>query len=1324
MSQLAELLTEAFEEEPRRPADQELGAGIRAAAYWSFAPSLEVVVAESERPPADGHALRAWRTRLDRRPIPLVLLIESNGRSLVVGPAGDPPPVVSLDPRLVSDELASARRLDPLDVRRRLPEAWDRARGAGGLAGLRNVGLFSGHYLRARAPKLSGWEELAGAGRAAARGTSLPARLEALGFEHEKRDEGIYVLRAAGRPAAAVLSYPPGRDLDRASAGGDLPVAGLLKEVDALGARWGILASGDVWRLYSADHPARTTSFAEVDLAKLSDPAYYGAPFSARALAREGLAETIARGSRDFAVGLGDRLRERIYVEVVPRIARAFAEELERREEPPHTRSELAAVYDATLTLLYRLLFVLYAEAREYLPVGASAGYREHSLRKRIDAVIETMEYERDFDPRATDIWSDLQETFDAVAAGHTEWGVPPYNGGLFHGDQSTRAGRILASVRPSNKGLGEALYHLAIDTDEDESGRIDYADLGTRHLGDVYEGLLQFEADRAREDLAYDGARDAYVPGGPDDEIAVAKGGLYLRGRSGGRKASGSYYTPQIVVRHLVDEALVPVLDDHLEAVAALADQGDEEGAARALWSFRVCDPAMGSGHFLVDALDVLTDRIAAFLSERPLKPVRAVLGQLREMVQAQAKDLPAGVLAEIRDVELLKRVVLKRSIYGVDQNPMAVELAKLGLWLDAFVPGLPLSYLDHSLKRGNSLVGVVGDEVREALTPERGTLEGNRIDRDLEAATDRAREAVERVELRLQDIEAARDAERERREALATVTPVFDRWTAESFDLPGARDRIAEEHTLEAADDERQAARIAAEQGFFHWPLEFPEVFATGRRGFDVVLANPPWDKLKVERHDFFQRFIPSLKRIESAEVRERRIAELEEAEADVGERYQLEIKRVEGLKPYFGSGAGNYSLHGGGDPDLFKAFAERFMHLCRTGGAVGCVLPRPLVVGAGSEALRREYFTGWAVQSVDMVWNQRRWVFPGINDRVQSVLLAARKRAPAEPVTIPSAGPLNDAERFARARELRVPYSVKSLRAWSPSLELPTLPTPRAVGVFEKMLAHPRFDSDERSWRALPYRELDSSGDKDLYNERGEGWPVWKGNTFDRYRPDIAPPVYWAEPAPVLERLQRKRLRSRGVFGEFPDELLQDPSSLPPRDCRIVFRDVVRATDRRTMKACLAPPRVFAIHKAPQLVWPRGAERDVIQVLAILNSLPYDWLVRRRVETTMAFGLLNALPVPDAGDSGDRLAALAGRLSCVDDRYAEFAERIGLDEVGPVEDDERAAIEAELDAIVARAYGLSEDDLRVILEDFNEQAVSAVQRERVLECFRLSG
>src|SRR5207237_124395 len=150
-----------------------------------------------------------------------------------------------------------------------------------------------------------------------------------------------------------------------------------------------------------------------------------------------------------------------------------------------------------------------------------------------------------------------------------------------------------------------------------------------------------------------------------------------------------------------------------------------------------------------------------------------------------------------------------------------------------------------------------------------------------------------------------------RERRETLREVETLYDRWTAESFNLPGARERVSERDTLEAANDERESAKVAAEQHFFHWPLEYPEVFVRDRSGFDVVLANPPWDKLKVERHDFYQRFIPSLKRIDSWQERDDRIVELDQRNPDVKERYEREIRRVDGLKPYFGRAARNYRL-----------------------------------------------------------------------------------------------------------------------------------------------------------------------------------------------------------------------------------------------------------------------------------------------------------------------------------------------------------------------------------------------------------------------------
>jgi hypothetical protein len=263
---------------------------------------------------------------------------------------------------------------------------------------------------------------------------------------------------------------------------------------------------------------------------------------------------------------------------------------------------------------------------------------------------------------------------------------------------------------------------------------------------------------------------------------------------------------------------------------------------------------------------------------------------------------------------------------------------------------------------------------------------------------------------------------------------------------------------------------------------------------------------------------------------------------------------------------------------------------------------------------------------------------------------------------------------------------------------------------------MLEHPRFDTVDRAWRAIPYAELHATGDRDLYNEQGQGWPVWKGRTFERYRPDMALPVYWAEPEAVLARLQEKRLRSRSVFGEFSADVLTDLRTLPPYDCRIVFRDVVRATDRRTMRSCLAPPRIFAIHDAPQLIWPRGEPRDQMYVLSVFNSLPFDWLLRRRVETHVTFGILNALPIPESPAQAERLSDLASRLSCTDDRYADFAQRVGVN-VRPLTDPERVDIEAKIDALVAHAYGLTRQHLDVIFADFVEAAVPASYREAVI-------
>jgi len=660
----------------------------------------------------------------------------------------------------------------------------------------------------------------------------------------------------------------------------------------------------------------------------------------------------------------------------------------------------------------------------------------------------------------------------------------------------------------------------------------------------------------------------------------------------------------------------------------------------------------------------------------------------------------------------------VLKRCIYGVDRNRMAVELAKLGLWLEAFVPGLPLSYLDHNLKQGNSLIGVVGDEVQQALRPEQGTIEGDRIAERLAVATEKARRAVETVELSLRDVKAAETAEGERAAELVEVRSLYDRWSAESFGLPDARERIGED---DAADAEA-AAGPAREHLFFHWPLEYPEVFARARPGFDVVLANPPWEKLKPEKHNIYALYRPGLKGVRSAAERDRIVAEMDAAASPAATAHADAVRTYEGVRTAF-SRLGDYRLSGSGDLDTFKAFAERFLHVARPAGSVGCVLPRQILAGAGSSALRAAYLREATAEAIDVIENKGRWAFENVDGRYTIVLLAVRNAAASADGAVRVSGPLRGRRDLAEAPARRVSWALSDLEQWSETLDVPLFGEPSMGPLFAKMMEQPRFGSDvPGSWRALPYRELDGTTDRPglFETEPFDGaWEVWKGSNFDRYRPGIASPFYWADSAKLLARLQQKRLASRKVWAEFSDETLRDDGTLPIWGPRIAFRDVTRSTDSRTMRASLIPPRTACIEKAPQLIWPRGDARDQAWVLGVLCSMPFDWAARRRVENKMSFGILNALPMPrSASDSSlrQRVVELAARLSCVDDRYADFAAAVGVEPGSLTDPAERLDAEAEIDALVAHAYGLDADDLEVIFRDFTERAVTPAHRDLV--------
>ena len=497
-------------------------------------------------------------------------------------------------------------------------------------------------------------------------------------------------------------------------------------------------------------------------------------------------------------------------------------------------------------------------------------------------------------------------------------------------------------------------------------------------------------------------------------------------------------------------------------------------------------------------------------------------------------------------------------------------------------------------------------------------------------------------------------------------------------------------------------------------HFPLAFPHVFLGAREGFDVILGNPPWEKPRVEEHGFWARHFPGLRSCPQRE-QEALKARYRQERPDLAARLEAEVESAASLRRILTGGA--FPGMGTGDPDLYKAFVWRFWDLVSPdGGRIGVVLPRSALAAKGSTAFRQELLASAEVLDLTMLVNNRRWAFPNVHPQYTIGLTAITRAKDSRESTLRLSGSYANLKRFrAGVRRAPVTFRAREVEAWNDTASLPLLPSDESVEVFAKLRRSPRLDlNDGAGWRTRPQTELHATADKPVMDlvsrECPEGfWPVYKGASFDMWTPDTGTYYAWADPETVLRHLQAKRERAnkRSAFSEFDDKWRKDPATMPCLNPRIAFRDVSRATDSRTIRAALVPPRVLLVRNSPFFLFPRGDEGDEAFLIGLLSSLPLDWYARRFVETHLTFFVLNPFPIPrPAGESPlrDRVIALAGRLAATDDRFADWAERVGVD-CGPLEEDEKTDRIRELDAVAAHLYGLSESQLVHVFETFHE-------------------
>jgi hypothetical protein len=1008
--------------------------------------------------------------------------------------------------------------------------------------------------------------------------------LRILGFATETRraNEHACVLDACA-PGHALPVVIVGWDdsLDRAWRGGVLAAIGA-------DASWALCCNGRALRIVDARY-TWSRRFLEFDLSLIADEpvarqtlwtllraqAFAGTPpllDAAVALsARQGIGICKALGD-----GVLDALRD---------LLAAIAQ---TGRTPP------GDAFEQSLTVLYRVLFLLFAEARGLVPIWHPV-YRD---RYTIDSIVSALLSGR----RCRGIW---QAVLAISRLAHNGCGaaglrVTAFNGRLFAPAHATAFER----TPPADEVMARAVLSVSTTRQPEGRVRIAYADLDVEQLGAVYEHVLDYEP-RASTPSTFDRTRDA-------------------------RKATATFYTPRALTDHLVRRTLAPLISTR---------------SSHAILALRILDPAMGSGAFLVAACRYL----AAAVEDARI---------------SEGEWHPADVTAA--DRAALRREIALRCLFGVDLNPMAVQLARLSVWLATLASDKPLTFLDHHFVAGNSLIGATPADVRRqpsrgrtgrgralplplfddnALAP--ALVSAVRVRAGLVEEPDATAAVVHRKERTLAALQA-RDS------PLGSWTRVLDLWCAGWFHddsaAPDARtfaevcgvllgrgsslpDRAASAITA-------KADAIARGQRFLHWPLAFPEVFvdaqgdALANPGFDAVIGNPPWDMVRGDSGD--------------AGVRAGRRSHARQLTDFVRE-------------------AGIYTVEPGGHANRYQLFLERALQLVRRDGRIGLVLPSGVVSDSGASALRRHLFARAAVDSVTG-FDNRQAIFP-IHRSVRFVLLTCTNGNPTTSIDcrFGLTGPDQLDVPSGRNRPAPIVLGRRLLTRLSgeDDLGLPDLRTARDLAIVEQISAGVPWLGATGGWNVHFGRELNATDDRASFvpcSGSPAARPVLEGKQIDPFR---------ARPHDCRLALpDRSRAAAR-----------------VRRQARLAYRDVASATNRLTLIAAVVPAHCVTTHTLFCLKTPLPLDAQHV-LCALLNSFVANYLIRLRVNTHVTASLMGRLPVPVV----ERREPVYWRLAALSKTLSDRGEPA-----------EAAPEYAELQAIVARLYNLSREDFQHILSTF---------------------
>jgi len=1110
----------------------------------------------------------------------------------------------------------------------------------------------------------------------------------------------------------------------------DNPHFQIVEYMSRLNKRYGFLTNGRYWRFYDKEKFSSDKVFYEIDLEEIFNRndieafKYFYHIFKRDNFIKKDnkeLIEEINIKNEEVKQKVEEDLRNIIYgLEGNNSIFEVIGQAIYKK----YSNEDLEIIYENSLYLLFRLLFIAYFEDKFFEILKKHLYYNELSLNKILDKVkYLKYEYELEFN-----LYRELKQLFKILDNGDYDIDIPLFNGGLFDLNKA----KLLEGYKIINnkdlKNILETIFYY-------KGYRRDFKTLSVTNLGSIYEGLLAFRFYKAEEEIFYleyekyeknekkiiSEFVDIYDYQRLNKEKNIKilniqkyeENQIYLKTISNSRKTTASYYTPKPLVDFMVKEAI----DKALEKYNPL--------------EIKIIDNACGSGNFLVNSLNYLTSKVLENIEK--YQDIKNLIKEEKEKINSNLSNF--NFKYEVDEFSVLKRIILKNTIYGVDINHFAIEITKLALWIDSFIFGTPLSFIEHHIKTGNSLIGTTIEEFKDFWSNK--NKGGFNFYDDLLNKFNLLSEYFHKIsdlkDTTNEEIQSSKKIYKQIEPKLNELNKMLNILTYFKFlkiekDVKKINEIDFNTNIHDFINNHEISQYIdfySKKYLFFNYEIEFPEVFARKDKGFNIIIGNPPWEKTKFDDRDFFSQYKTNYRTLTNTQKEEFKINTL--SKEYINKKYEYEKDFVEKSNEYYKE---NYPYNrGSGDGNLFRFFLEKNLSLLSKNGNITYLVPSAIMLEEGSTNLRKYIFENFDL-SFFYSFENRRKLFKDVSSDYEFSILQINKNKKTENIKVKF--------MITNPNDLYnnnfIDYSIENVELLSPEyFSLQRIQNNNDFNLIKYFYKkYKKLTTDYLDFR----KELDMTNDKDLFYEKyQEGMvPLYEGKMIFQYNPKFSKPQYFIKINEAEKRLKSKEIHrlcqdiaisQNDLKNKLQNNSLDNFISYEYNYYRLSFRSIANNNMEKSLISSLLPKNIFAgnslfisvskkyIFKEDKIHLKYTDIELLLFIMGIFNSLIVNYIIRLMTKFNINKTYIYRLPIPQPSKEEiynneiyKKLMFNSLKLTLYYD-YDEFEELANKFNIGkkdiPKTEKQVDLLKIENDILVSKLYNLSLEDLKHICSYF---------------------